>query len=147
MLKNHPAKKTETSTTFTDPHDLRKPGIALQGEWIVLPESIQHTNTRQFASGYISLVFSGVEVNLVAGATDNRLLELVISLDGKPVPIDQRGRDITERSGQTVVLIQESKMYRLIKSNTYLYPAELKIVDESGRFQAYAFTFSGCQED
>lgn len=147
MLKNHQAKNPVSGTTFIDPRDIRKPGVALHGEWIVLPESIQHSSSRQSTRGYISLVFSGVEVNLVASATDDRILELVVELDGKPIPIDQRGGDIIEQSGQTVVRIQESKLYRLIKSATYLSPAELRLIDESGRFQAYAFTFSGCLED
>lgn len=146
ILKNHQVKSTESNTTFINPRDIRKPGVALHGEWTVLSESIQHTSSRHLTSGYISLVFSGVEVNLVAGATDNRILELIVSLDDKPIPVNQRGNDITEQSGQTVVRIQEPRMYRLIKSPTYLSPAELRVTDESDRFQAYAFTFNGCLE-
>ena len=124
-----------------------RPGIYLHGEWDIQTESAIHTRSGIANGDYASLVFSATEVNLVAGTTDQRMIEAVVSLNGRPISAEQRGPDIIDQSGKTMVRILESRLYRLVRSSNYLSPAELRITDESGRLVLYAFTFSGCQED
>lgn len=114
---------------------LSRDSIALNGKFIARPEFVESA-----AEGAALLLrFSATEVNLVLHAV-GEWADVEIMLDGKPVPAEIRGRDISE-AGE--VKIQAPTLYNLLKS-AGLVEGVLTIRAKSGNFRAYAFTFSGC---
>ncbi len=146
-FKNEPAHRTAGSQQFRYDTANPEPGIALDGEWQLLPDRLRHGRSCRLGSDSVSFVFSGTGVTLVAGSTTPMPVHAVVSLDGRPVPPRQRGADIVEEHGQTVVRIGEPRQYELVRSSTYLSPAELRLADETGRLDLYRFACRGCFED
>ena len=142
------SRATNVPTNYVDPLLPRHPGAALHGRWTVTEDSVSHNSADSApTNGYISVVFSGFEATLIAETSDARPLELVVTLNGRPVPLGFQGKDVKEQAGQTITRISAPGPYQLIHTRTYLSPAELRCSDQSGRLIAYAFHFSGCQED
>ena len=71
----------------------------------------------------------------------------VICLNGRPVPAGYRGVDTIERHGQTILRVDEPRLYQVVCTTKHLSPAELRLIDTSGRFAAYAAHFYGCAQD
>ena len=84
-------------------------------------------------TGTISLLYNAKEVNIV---TENNA-ELEILLDGKPLPVDYAGLDISEGSTLTV---SEAGLYNIINSDTSSSHV-LEINVKGKGFQIFTFTF------
>ena len=84
-------------------------------------------------SGTIKLLYNAKEVNIV---TENNA-ELDIYLDGKPLPQEYSGSDITD---DNTLLVSEAGLYNLISSETSS-SHELEINIKGKGFQIFTFTF------
>jgi len=84
-------------------------------------------------TGSIKLQYNAKEVNIV---TDNNT-ELEIFLDGKPLPSEHSGRDITLNN---TLKVSEAWLYNIINSeSSSSHTVEIKV---SGKgFQIFTFTF------
>jgi thiol-disulfide isomerase/thioredoxin len=114
-----------------------KTTAALVGKWTVDEEKA----TSDAAVATILLAAHAKEVNLVMATADGRAHDVIVQLDGQPVPAAQRGEDLHEdANGRTVVTVHAPDMYRLFAS-----PAvenHLLSVSTTGPgLEAYSFTF------
>ena len=80
-------------------------------------------------------------VNLVLASTTGNRLDVVVALDGKPIPVNERGADVhVDSTGHTIVTVNASDMYRLV-----LRPGvedhQLTVVAKQPGLEAYDFTF------
>lgn len=99
------------------------------GEWKNYDDSMELASDE----GTIKLLYNAKEVNIV---TENNA-ELEILLDGKPLPAEYSGKDITE--GNTLQ-VTEAGLYNIINSDTS--SSHLMQINVSGKgFQMFTFTF------
>lgn len=117
--------------------ELTPPAIALEGAWSGSDEKI----TSAAVGATIALGARAQSVNLVLASASGRPMDAVVALDGRPVPVNERGANIrVDASGRTVVAVTVPDMYRLV-----LAPGvenhQLTVVAEQPGLEAYDFTF------
>jgi hypothetical protein len=66
------------------------------------------------------------------------------TLDGKPIPKAGRGDDIKEDSRGSYFVVDEPRMFNVIRSAYGSH--ELKLASDSPDFDLYSYTFSGCPQ-
>lgn len=108
--------------------------IGLTGEFLATKEYVESAT----ADSTLFLSFHATEVNLVLHPVSNGKVE--IRLDHQPLYDEIRGQDVNKKGE---ILIDQPRMYNLIKTPKLL-EGLLEIRAQQSRFQAYAFTFSGC---
>ena len=120
------------------PQDLSAPTetplnqLFLLGQWDIQPEYASAA-----APATIKFRYRAREVYLVASATAPVTVQVL--RDGQPAG-DVGGEDVTQRGSDSVVTIQEDRLYKLIEdADGGEHTLELKI--ESPGFKAYTFTF------
>lgn len=119
------------------PENLKENEIALSGSFLATGEFVQ--SSKLGASLYLN--FKATEVNLVLTSSDTKAAIEVKLNDELPEP-EIRGTNVDELGE---VKITQPTMYNLIKSKD-LVTGILKVASLKGRFQAFAFTFSGCAD-
>ncbi|MGY5144100.1 MAG: redoxin family protein [Candidatus Nitrosopumilus sp. bin_32a] len=99
------------------------------GDWKNYDDSMELVSE----TGTIKLLYNAKEVNIV---TEN-IAELEIFLDGKPLPSEYSGKDIT---GDNILQVKEPGLYNIINSDTSSsHLVEIKVKGEG--FQIFTFTF------
>jgi len=116
---------------------LAAPRAALLGRWTATAEYIR-------ADGAAASILLGVHaqsVNLVMATETGKPLDVLVELDGLPIPAADRGASVHEdANGRTVVTVRASDMYRIVRSATV--GDHVLTVDAPGPgLEAYAFTF------
>lgn len=125
---------------YRDTEEHRLHGVYLQGPWQAGPQSIRHARrTDSPDEDYLELVYLAQEVNLVIDGSPDRPYDVLVTLDGLPLPPEFRTPGITERDGRTWVRVDEPRMYRLVFGPYGQHT--LHLASDSDRFRAYAFTF------
>jgi len=119
------------------PENLSDNEIALSGSFLATEEFVQ--SSKIGASLYLS--FKATEVNLILASADKEAV-IEVKLNDELPELEIRGTNV-DKLGE--VKITQPTMYNLIKSKD-LVTGILKITSLKGRFQAYAFTFSGCTD-
>jgi thiol-disulfide isomerase/thioredoxin len=114
-----------------------KTTAALEGKWTVDDEKA----TSDEAVATIRLAAHAKEVNLVMATADGRPQDVIVQLDGQPVPAELRGDDVTtDENGRTIVAVHAPDMYRLFASPTN--EDHLISISTTGPgLEAYSFTF------
>ena len=81
------------------------------------------------------------EVNLVMATKSGKPIDVVVELDGRPIPATDRGSSVHEdANGRTVVTVDGSDLYYILRSpalETHL----LSVTASAPGLEAYAFTF------
>ena len=99
------------------------------GDWKNFEDSMELVSE----NGSIKLLYNAKEVNIV---TENNA-ELEIFLDGKPLPIEYAGKDITY---DNILTVSEAGLYNIINSeNSASHTLEIKVNGKG--FQIFTFTF------
>ncbi|MCX6738813.1 MAG: hypothetical protein NT098_02030, partial [Candidatus Parcubacteria bacterium] len=125
----------DSEEEYKENSDMKEGEINLNGKFFVAHE---YAESRE-DSATLSLKLRGTEVDLVmAPAKGETIVEIL--WNGKSVPKELRGKDISEEGKLT---INRSDMFNLLKSKTPI-EGTVTIRAEKGNFRAYAFTFSGC---
>lgn len=119
------------------------PGVLTKGGWQLEKEFLGKSSDTNSFTDYLSLNFSGVGVNMLAGSTDKPVKALIM-LNNNPIPIGEQGKDIFMEGTRTFALIQNHKIYSLIKGGRHFDNADLKIYIDSKDFRAYSFSFDSC---
>ena len=125
--------------------ELPDDAIALDGRFFVAAEYVESRLPRQSAGGEgasLLLRFRATEVNLVMRPAGDEEARVSITLNDETPDPAVRGRDVDDNGD---VVIRESNLYNLLKSES-LIEGTLRIQAKEENFQAYAFTFSGCEE-
>ncbi len=115
-----------------------QPGsVTLTGTWNGADEKI----TAAAPGATIALGVHAQSVNLVLATATGQPLDAIVTLDGRPVPVADRGSDITvDATGRTVVRVVAPNMYRLVLAPG-VEDHQLSVVAEQPGLEAYDFTF------
>lgn len=110
----------------------------LQGKWLNGAESIRYSGE---GKGSLSLRYTAAEVNLVIKPEGENGFKVFITQDGEPLSDKNKGDDVLyDSEGKSYLMIDEPRMYRLLKNNNF-GTYDLELISESKGFSAYAFTF------
>ncbi len=120
--------------------------VYLEGAWLNAKEFIEaqpSVETDTVLKAKIHVNYQAAEVNCVLGSALETPIIVSVWLDGQPVPPADRGEDVIEMDGQTVVLVNAYRMVKLLAHADFERHRLSLHVDQSG-LRAYAFTFAGC---
>lgn len=117
-------------------HELNR--LYLNGEWIRESDHLLFTEESEERTGYAALRFSGRTCNAVLAAEDGA--KAYVTLDGEPVPADQRGADISEDDDGTFVSVSRPDTYHLVEQDE-VDIGEIMVIPENTGFRLYAFNF------
>ncbi len=110
---------------------------ALLGRWTVDAEKA----TSDAAVATILLAVHAKEVNLVMATANGRPSDVLVRLDGEPVPVADRGAAVhVDENGRTLVTVHAPDMYRLVSSATAADHL-LSVSTTAPGLEAYDFTF------
>jgi hypothetical protein len=110
---------------------------ALVGKWTVDEEKA----TSDASVATILLAAHAKEVNLVMATTDGRAHDVIVEVDGQPVPVADRGSSVhVDGNGRTVVTVLAPDMYRLYAGPT-VENHLISISTTGPGLEAYDFTF------
>ncbi|MDQ1508309.1 MAG: hypothetical protein QOG50_153 [Actinomycetota bacterium] len=113
------------------------PRAALLGRWTATAEYVRSDRT----AASILLGMHAQAVNLVMATATGKPLEVLVELDGRPIPAADRGASVHEDgNGRTVVTVRASDMYRIVRSST-VGDHVLTVAAPGPGLEAYAFTF------
>ncbi len=116
---------------------LAAPRAALLGRWTATSEYIKSERT----AASILLGVHAQSVNLVMAAANGKLIDVLVELDGRPIPAADRGASVHEdRNGRTIVTVHASDMYRIVRSAA-VGDHVLTVAAPGPGLEAYAFTF------
>lgn len=116
----------------------------LHGHFALNNESVEHTRALSGASEYLRLKYRAFGVHAVLQSS-GASVEVVVRLDGKPVPGDFLGPDLRIRrvDGETVATVKAARMYHLIKSKVY-HVGSLELRVSARGLHIFTITFDGC---
>jgi thiol-disulfide isomerase/thioredoxin len=116
---------------------LSPPGVALSGPWTGSDEKV----TSAAGGATIVLGMHAQSVNLVLATATGSPMQAIVTLDGRPVPVADRGSDIrVDATSQTVVNVSAPNMYRLVLAPN-VETHQLRVVAKQAGLEAYDFTF------
>ena len=131
----------DTPTLYQDPGDHQNHFLYIHGLWTNGSESVTHAQVTENLEDYIALQFFGTSVNAVLDFDGGHPFEVVVTLDGAPLPDTHRGADIqVDPEGRTFLLVDEPRMYRVVEVPEY-GGYKLRLASNSERFSLFAFTF------
>jgi thiol-disulfide isomerase/thioredoxin len=123
--------------TFPPVGTLEAPEVALAGKWDIENDKI----VAGAAGAQIILAEDAQTVNLVLSNANGIPMRAIVTLDGRPVPIDKRGANVSvDANGRTIVNVTSPDMYRLVATSAD-ENHRLVVVAESPGLEAYDFTF------
>ena len=115
--------------SYSEPGNIDLHKFYLTGDWKNYNDSMEMISE----TGTIKLLYNAKEVNIV---TENDA-ELEIFLDGKPIPTEYAGKDITSVN---TLQVTEAGLYNIINSESSAsHLMEIKVTGEG--FQIFTFTF------
>jgi hypothetical protein len=124
-------------TDYSLPDELALNEWALEGEWSVQDK---YSEALEPGARFIFHYSAGV-ANLVMATEDGKLDDVVVRLDGKPVPDAYMGTHVVkdELTGGTFVQVEFSDLYELIDGEVGEYVLEIEALEPG--LQIYAITF------
>jgi hypothetical protein len=136
IASSSPEPLEDGEGTFTVPDDQVLHTSALDGTWLVDGEAV--TSVGDGAT--ISMAFFASEVNLVMAPPASGPVDVVVELDGEPIPERARGAEVTEVDGETVVTVDADDLYRIVLTEE---PGAhtLTLTPTAPGVAAFAFTF------
>ena len=130
-----------TPADYEDPGDHLNHFLFLHGNWINEFESVKHGRQTEGLDDYLALKFYGTSANVVISFEDAEPFDVVITLDGQPVPEEKRGSDIlVGDDGMTFLKVDTARMYNVIQSPEY-GGHDITLSSNSDDFSVFAFTF------
>jgi thiol-disulfide isomerase/thioredoxin len=112
-------------------------GVAVSGTWEAQEEKI----LARARGAQIVLAMHAQSVNLVLATATGKPIDVVVTLDGKPVPADERGDSLhVDGQGRTVVTVTAPDMYRLVLA-PHVEDHRLAVTTTAAGLEAYDFTF------
>lgn len=122
------------------PTELQPETIYLQGSWWSRKEYIESVPAH---AAHIHLQYQAAQLNLVLAPVGDDPVTLRLLLDDKPLPSNDLGEDVALLNGQSVLMVDAARMYRLL-SHTGFESHRLTVSVVTGSLRVYAFTFVGC---
>ncbi len=123
--------------TYPEPTDVAIDTTKLSGPWTGTAEYIQADS----AASAIVIHYQAREVNLVLAPPTTGPVQIVLELDGKPLPEAYRTpQTVVDAAGRTTVTVANADMYRLVFGPS-VESHVLRITAGSPGLLAYSFTF------
>jgi len=118
-------------------------GFTVEGSWKKRPDDLESAeDPRPDRKISLGLSYRGREVYAVLDRGTREPVEMVVTRDGSPVPEPLRGKDVTARpDGQTVVVIDEPRMYYVIAGEDDTRPHALVFFPSRKGARVCSFTF------
>ena len=138
-LGNEAKDMNDKAHIYEVPKTLVKDRLYLKGNWTIHNEYAQPAENKP-----ASLIFDyqAKEANLVIHPLAENNFNVNVTQDGKPVPKDDRGVDISEGAdGQTYLNVREARMYRITNNHDFARH-KLQLTARTPSFGAYTFTFT-----
>jgi thiol-disulfide isomerase/thioredoxin len=111
--------------------------VTREGRWHVSAEYAEAAE----ANAELTLNYTAAEVNLVMATASGAPVQVVLELDGGPVPERYRGSDVrVDGEGRTIATVEASDLYRLVNGDD-VEDHVLRLVPLSAGLRAFAFTF------
>ncbi|MDP3938592.1 MAG: hypothetical protein Q8R92_10715 [Deltaproteobacteria bacterium] len=139
-------KKDGTVTAYTVPAhaEVRQDGVMYPaGAWRATREALLTAGSSPWE---LRLRFEAVALALVASPPEGANgAEVVVTLDGAPVPAALRGADLREGpGGQTLLALDSPRLYRVI-GNAPFGKHEIVLTPRQAGTRLYVFYFDGCE--
>jgi thiol-disulfide isomerase/thioredoxin len=126
---------------YKDPEGHRSGYLYLEGLWRNQPESLVHARATDAYTDYVTLRFYGTSANSVMAPGPTGQSTVRLTIDGAPVPAEWAGADVLfDPSGNSYLLVDEARMYRLIELPLY-GGHELRLATDAPGLKFFAFTF------
>lgn len=144
MIGNPEGFQKDRAATYQDPGRHVDGLLYLHGRWHSGPEGLRHARTTAAPRDYVALRYRALEVNCVLKPESGKPIKVVVTQNGRPVAPTDRGADLrVDTKGETYLLVDEPRMYRIIKNATFgAYDLKLACAQEG--LGIYAFTFVSC---
>lgn len=114
----------------------------LSGAWIAKRDYIERMAGEDDA--WLHLKFSAFSVNCVMGSADRSEIMVSVTLNGRSLSEENKGRDVEILpDGSSVVRVSGPRMYNLLSSSGFL-DASLKLFVRKRGLKCFVFTFGGC---
>lgn len=114
----------------------------LHGRWADGPESVRVADATAADPAHVALTYTAKGANVVARSGADGPVMLEALLDGKPVPREAAGDDITyDAEGRSLLVVDTARMYNVIRKSPD-GAHELRLVSTTPGFTLYTFTFS-----
>ena len=141
-LGNSEPVSGEVPIHFNDPGDYEDGKFYLHGLWSIDSESVTHGRSTNNYGDYVAINYSARSVNVVVRPTGGDPFLVIVTLDGKPVPEEHRGKDVSEdEKGNTVLNVDGPRMYNVLQSPMQRR-GEIRLSANSPDFSLFTFTFS-----
>ncbi len=132
-LGNKEGFSSDSVVDYALPEKYSRNLVYLDGKWLNKPDHMEYAGDEK---GKIVLRYSAKAVNIVAGASEP--VEITVRLDGMPLTVKNKGRDIRLGDGGSSV-VEESRLYNIVFGEDYgEHTVEIDV--EKG-FRIYTFTF------
>ncbi|HEY1737324.1 MAG TPA: redoxin domain-containing protein [Acidimicrobiia bacterium] len=123
--------------SYTAPANVPPPNVALGGSWNGEDEKL----VTAAPNATLVLGAQAESVNIVLGTSTGRPIDVVVALDGRPVPANLRGADVhADANGQTHITVTMPGMYRVVLAPG-VQDHQLTFVAQSAGLEAYDLTF------
>ncbi len=123
----------DTTETYELPDRIDSDSVALKGSFYADPEYVE---SREDTSELFAK-FHALEVNLVIHPIGETVIK--VKFDHQSIPDDIAGDDVKDSE----LIVDRPRMYNLLKAD-HSVKGTLSLRPIKGNFQAFAFTFSGC---
>ena len=135
----------ERVVSYTDPGNHRNHQIYLQGPWFNGLEELRHARETAGYEDYIALRFSATTVNAVVNPLVDVTFEVQVTIDGRPLSVEEAGPDVVVADGRSFFRVDEGRLYQVVALGEYS-SHELRLSSTSDNFALFAFTFGAYQE-
>jgi thiol-disulfide isomerase/thioredoxin len=138
LLASPEALKRDAVQTYSIPAETRLNRFYLGGRWTVEAERA----VASAAGARLVYRYLAANANLVMSPPSDGAGRVEVLLDGKPVPADARGGDVTvDQDGRTYVEVDDERLYDLIRTDNIYDGHLLELRFETPGTAGYAFTF------
>jgi thiol-disulfide isomerase/thioredoxin len=141
ILYNDYYENLDSDVPFDDPGEHENQHLYMQGLWHTGSESLTHARTTTDFEDYVAIKYNAKTVNAVLGHDGVIEYRVWVTLDGMPIGPPQADADIRfDDAGNSYVLVDEARMYRLIRTVDY-EQHKLKLSSNSDQFELFTLTF------
>jgi thiol-disulfide isomerase/thioredoxin len=143
LYVGNPPKEIEgTVGLYTDPGNHDDGKIYYSGKWQEDEQFMRAVGPGPDGPSYVVIRYHARSANVVVLPQDNTPFGVVVQLDGKPVPKELAGDDITyDGSGRSLLGIDVPRMYNVVRGPK-VESHELKLITDARYFNLYTFAFS-----
>ena len=137
----------DTVIDFMVPDDLLPDKIYFSGPWLIEVERAKHARNTSNFEDYIDLKYSAKSVNLVLTSESGKPYKVRLTVDGEYLTEANKGDDvIIGADGESYILVDEPRLYALVKNPAYVQEEVLRMSSNSQDFGIFAFTFGVYEE-